>query len=113
MDYVWQTTEVITDHSNLGIDDPKHLFVRLFLRNQKYWQRQSKLDGRYREIKDLESAIRQLSTTGLLMDQDAMHDPGEAIALLTVDELKVLARSIGILEKMSGKQVCSFFRWSI
>ncbi|KAK3825425.1 MAG: hypothetical protein J3Q66DRAFT_105131 [Benniella sp.] len=84
-------------------DDPKHLFVRLFLRNQKYWQRQSKLDGRYREIEDLGSAIQQLSTAGLLMDQDAMNEPKEAIALLTVDELKILARKIGLLDKMSGK----------
>ncbi|KAI8358125.1 hypothetical protein B0O80DRAFT_495898 [Mortierella sp. GBAus27b] len=85
-------------------DDPKHLFVRLFLRNQKYWQRQSKLDGRYREIEDLVSAIQQLSAAGLLMDQGLMQDPGEAVALLTVDELKILARKVGILEKMSGKQ---------
>ncbi|KAG0367820.1 hypothetical protein BGZ54_003195 [Gamsiella multidivaricata] len=85
-------------------DDPKHLFVRLFLRNQKYWQRQSKLEGRYREIEDLKSAIQQLITAGLLIDQSAMQDPEEALVMLTMDELKILARRIGILEKLSGIQ---------
>ncbi|KAG0022416.1 hypothetical protein BGZ80_000310 [Entomortierella chlamydospora] len=85
-------------------DDPKHLFVRLFLRNQKYWQRQSKLEGRYQEIENLESAIQQLIIVGLLMDQRAIDDPEEALAMLTMDELKILARRIGIAEKLSGKQ---------
>jgi len=39
------------------------------------------------------------------MDQGAMNEPKEAIALLTIDELKILARKIGLLDKMSGKQV--------
>ncbi|KAF9437609.1 hypothetical protein BGZ76_000066 [Entomortierella beljakovae] len=85
-------------------DDPKHLFVRLFLRNQKYWQRQSKLEGRYREIEDLGGAIKQLIAVGLLMDQNTIQDPEEALVMLTVDELKVLARRIGIIETLSGKQ---------
>ncbi|KAF9354789.1 hypothetical protein BGX26_007361 [Mortierella sp. AD094] len=86
-------------------DDPKHLFVRLFLRNQKYWQRQSKLEGRYQEIENLESAIQQLIIVGLLMDQRAIEDPEEALVMLTMDELKILARRIGVAEKLSGKQV--------
>ncbi|KAI8596839.1 hypothetical protein EDD21DRAFT_311626 [Dissophora ornata] len=86
-------------------DDPKHLFVRLFLRNQKYWQRQSKLEFRYREIEDLGPAIQQLITVGLLMDQGAIQDPDEALVMLTMDELKILARRIGIMEKLPGKQV--------
>ncbi|KAF9111855.1 hypothetical protein BGX27_004359 [Mortierella sp. AM989] len=85
-------------------DDPKHLFVRLFLRNQKYWQRQSKLEGRYREIEDLDSAIQQLITMGLLMDKSMIQDPKEALVVLTMDELKILARRIGVMEKLSGKQ---------
>ncbi|KAF8926201.1 hypothetical protein BGZ58_000097 [Dissophora ornata] len=85
-------------------DDPKHLFVRLFLRNQKYWQRQSKLEFRYREIEDLGPAIQQLITVGLLIDQGAIQDPDEALVMLTMDELKILARRIGIMEKLSGKQ---------
>ncbi|KAI1304853.1 hypothetical protein EDD11_005055 [Mortierella claussenii] len=85
-------------------DDPKHLFVRLFLRKQKYWQRQCKLEGQYRELEDLEVAIQQLIQVGLLMDQNAIHDPEEALVMLTMDELKTLARRIGMLEKLSGKQ---------
>ncbi|KAF8982803.1 hypothetical protein BGZ46_000593 [Entomortierella lignicola] len=85
-------------------DDPKHLFVRLFLRNQTYWQRQCKLEGRYREINDLESSIQQLIRVGLLMDQKTIENSEEAIAMLNMDELKILARRIGIIEKLSGKQ---------
>ncbi|KAH7053784.1 VRR-NUC domain-containing protein [Linnemannia elongata] len=84
-------------------DDPKHLFVRLFLRNQKYWFRQSKLEGHYREIDDLESSIRQLITTGLLMDQESVTVPAEVLGILAMDELKILCRRIGIKEKLSGK----------
>ncbi|KAF8948933.1 hypothetical protein BGZ47_001142 [Haplosporangium gracile] len=84
-------------------DDPKHLFVRLFLRNQKYWFRQSKLEGRYREIDDLKSSIRQLITSGLLMDQGAATVPAEVLGILAMDELKILARRVGIREKLSGK----------
>ncbi|KAF9927607.1 hypothetical protein FBU30_003029 [Linnemannia zychae] len=85
-------------------DDPKHLFVRLFLRNQKNWFRQSKLEGHYREIDDLESSIHQLITAGLLMDHSSMIDPADAIGTLNVDELKLLARRVGIKDKLSGKQ---------
>lgn len=88
------------------LDDPKHLFVRLFLRNQKYWFRQSKLEGHYREIDDLESSIRQLITTGLLMDQESVTVPAEVLGILAMDELKILCRRIGIKEKLSGKPVC-------
>ncbi|KAF9154113.1 hypothetical protein BG015_001815 [Linnemannia schmuckeri] len=84
-------------------DDPKHLFVRLFLRNQKYWFRQSKLEGRYREIDDLKSSIRQLITSGLLMDQGSATMPAEVLGILAMDELKILARHVGIKEKLSGK----------
>ncbi|KAF9297590.1 hypothetical protein BGZ88_009516 [Linnemannia elongata] len=84
-------------------DDPKHLFVRLFLRNQKYWFRQSKLEGHYREIDDLESSIRQLITTGLLMDQESVTVPAEVLGILAMDELKILCRRIGIKEKLSAK----------
>ncbi|KAF9400427.1 hypothetical protein BGX21_004336 [Mortierella sp. AD011] len=41
---------------------------------------------------------------GLLMDQRAIDDPEEALGMLTMDELKILARRIGIAEKLSGKQ---------
>ncbi|KAF9581062.1 hypothetical protein BGW38_002059, partial [Lunasporangiospora selenospora] len=85
-------------------DDAKHLFVRLFLRNQKFWFRLSKLEGRYREILNLESAIRDLVTSGLLMDQACLRDPTEAITMLTMDELKILARRVGIKERLSGRQ---------
>ncbi|GJJ69123.1 fanconi-associated nuclease 1 [Entomortierella parvispora] len=85
-------------------DDPKHLFVRLFLRRQKFWFRQSKLEGRYREIEDLESALQQLINVGLLMDRNSLQDPEEALAMLTMDELKLLARRTGIKESLSGKQ---------
>ncbi|KAF9129516.1 hypothetical protein BGW39_004075 [Mortierella sp. 14UC] len=85
-------------------DDPKHLFVRLFLRNQKYWFRQSKLEGHYREIDDLESSLRQLITAGLLMDQTSATAPADVIGTLTMEELKLLARRVGIKEKLSGKQ---------
>ncbi|KAG9068458.1 hypothetical protein KI688_010728 [Linnemannia hyalina] len=84
-------------------DDPKHLFVRLFLRNQKYWFRQSKLEGHYREIDDLEFSIRQLITTGLLMDQESVTVPAEVLGILAMDELKILSRRVGIKEKLSGK----------
>ncbi|KAK3836587.1 MAG: hypothetical protein JOS17DRAFT_787754 [Linnemannia elongata] len=84
-------------------DDPKHLFVRLFLRNQKHWFRQSKLEGHYREIEDLEFSIRQLITAGLLMDQESVTVPGEVLGTLTMDELKILSRRVGIKEKLSGK----------
>ncbi|KAF9901708.1 hypothetical protein EC991_005779 [Linnemannia zychae] len=85
-------------------DDPKHLFVRLFLRNQKNWFRQSKLEGHYREIDDLESSLRQLITVGLLMDQTSVTEPADVIGTLAMDELKLLARRVGIKEKLSGKQ---------
>ncbi|KAG0210009.1 hypothetical protein BGX33_005179 [Mortierella sp. NVP41] len=85
-------------------DDPKHLFVRLFLRNQKFWFRQAKLEGRYREIDDLESSVQQLITNGLLMDQASATVPADVIGTLTMDELKILARQVGIKEKLSGKQ---------
>lgn len=88
------------------LDDPKHLFVRLFLRNQKHWFRQSKLEGHYREIEDLEFSIRQLITAGLLMDQESVTVPGEVLGTLTMDELKILSRRVGIKEKLSGKPVC-------
>ncbi|KAG0035376.1 hypothetical protein BGZ81_008975 [Podila clonocystis] len=84
-------------------DDPKHLFVRLFLRNQKFWIRKCKLDNHYREIVDLDSAIQELVNVGLLMDQNNLQDAQEAIAMLCVDELKLLARRVGIKEKLSGK----------
>ncbi|KAG0083123.1 hypothetical protein BGZ92_011065 [Podila epicladia] len=84
-------------------DDPKHLFVRLFLRNQKFWIRKCKLDNQYREIVDLDSAIQELISVGLLMDQHSLQDAQEAIAMLCVDELKQLARRVGIKEKLSGK----------
>ncbi|KAF9327050.1 hypothetical protein BG006_009600 [Podila minutissima] len=84
-------------------DDPKHLFVRLFLRNQKFWIRKCKLDNQYREIVDLDSAIQELVSVGLLMDQNSLQDAQEAIAMLCVDELKQLARRVGIKEKLSGK----------
>ena len=87
------------------VDDPKHLFVRLFLRRQRFWFRQSKLEGRYREIEDLESAIQQLINVGLLMDQNSLHDPEDALLMLTLDELKLLARRTGIKESLTGKQV--------
>ncbi|KAG0254905.1 hypothetical protein BG011_005443 [Mortierella polycephala] len=73
-------------------DDPKHLFVRLFLRKQKFWFRQSKLENRYQEIEDLDTALQQLITVGLLMDQNALEDPAEALVMLTTDELKLLAQ---------------------
>ncbi|KAF9431030.1 hypothetical protein BGZ94_000029 [Podila epigama] len=85
-------------------DDPKHLFVRLFLRNQKFWIRQSKLENRYREIEDLETAIRHLVSVGLLMDQSALQDTEEAIATLGIDELKLLARHILIITAVMWKQ---------
>ncbi|KAK3832787.1 MAG: hypothetical protein J3R72DRAFT_453898 [Linnemannia gamsii] len=85
-------------------DDPKHLFVRLFLRSQKYWFRQSKLEGHYREIDDLESSLRQLIAAGLLMDQTLATVPADVIGTLTMDELKLLARRVGVKEKLSGKQ---------
>lgn len=88
------------------LDDPKHLFVRLFLRNQKYWFRQSKLEGRYREIDDLEISIQQLFTAGLLMNQESVTVPAEALGILAMDELKILARRVGIKGKLSGKTVC-------
>ncbi|KAG0029130.1 hypothetical protein BGZ82_008118 [Podila clonocystis] len=84
-------------------DDPKHLFVRLFLRNQKFWIRKCKLENHYREIVDLDSAIQELVSVGLLMDRNNLQDAQEAIAMLTVDELKLLARRVGIKEKLSGK----------
>ncbi|KAG0347932.1 hypothetical protein BG005_011803 [Podila minutissima] len=84
-------------------DDPKHLFVRLFLRNQKFWIRKCKIDNQYREIVDLDSAIQELVSVGLLMDQNSLQDAQEAIAMLCVDELKQLARRVGIKEKLSGK----------
>ncbi|KAF9205490.1 hypothetical protein CPC16_001016 [Podila verticillata] len=84
-------------------DDPKHLFVRLFLRNQKFWIRKCKLNNQYREIVDLDSAIQELVGVGLLMDQNSLQDAHEAIAMLSVDELKLLARRVGIKEKLSGK----------
>jgi hypothetical protein len=84
------------------------LFVRLFLRNQKNWFRQSKLEGRYREIDDLGSSLQQLITAGLVMDQVSATEPAEVIGTLTIDELKLLARRVGIKEKLSGKQVCYF-----
>ncbi|KAF9321982.1 hypothetical protein BG003_009301 [Podila horticola] len=84
-------------------DDPKHLFVRLFLRNQKFWIRKCKLDNHYREIVDLDSAIQELVSVGLLMDQNSLQDAQEAIAMLCMDELKLLARRVGIKEKLSGK----------
>lgn len=87
------------------IDDPKHLFVRLFLRRQKFWFRLSKLEGRYREIDDLESAVQQLINVGLLMDQNSLTNPEEALVMLTMDELKLLARRTGIKESLTGKQV--------
>ncbi|KAF9940048.1 hypothetical protein BGZ67_008368 [Mortierella alpina] len=85
-------------------DDPKHLFVRLFLRKQKFWFRMSQLENRYKEIEDLESATQQLIAAGLLMDQSQLSDPEDALAMLTVDELKLLARRVGFMEKLSGKQ---------
>ncbi|KAG0205744.1 hypothetical protein BGX28_002711 [Mortierella sp. GBA30] len=85
-------------------DDPKHLFVRLFLRKQKFWFRRSSLENRYREIMDLESAIQQLVAVGLLMDEGTLSDPEDALVMLTVDELKLLARRVGIMNKLSGKQ---------
>ncbi|KAF9896336.1 hypothetical protein BX616_007660, partial [Lobosporangium transversale] len=66
--------------------------------------RQDKLEGRYREIEHLKSAVQQLVVTGLVMDKSAIQDPEDALAMLTMDELKLLARRIGIMEKMSGKQ---------
>jgi hypothetical protein len=101
---ICQETKAL-DAVNL-LDDPKHLFVRLFLRNQKYWFRQSKLEGHYREIDDMASAIRQLITAGLLMDQESVTVPAEVLGILAVDELKILARRVGIKEKLSGKPVC-------
>lgn len=95
----------ITYRSSFDIDDPKHLFVRLFLRRQKLWFRQFKLEGRYREIEDLESAVQQLINVGLLMDRSSLRDPEEALVMLTMDELKLLARRTGIKEALSGKQV--------
>ncbi|KAF9189109.1 hypothetical protein BGZ50_000946 [Haplosporangium sp. Z 11] len=85
-------------------DDPKHLFVRLFLRKQKFWFRQSKLENRYQEVEDLNTALQLLISVGLLMDQSALMDPEEALAMLTTDELKLLARRVGIIESLSGKQ---------
>ncbi|KAG0290164.1 hypothetical protein BGZ98_003570 [Dissophora globulifera] len=72
-----------------------------------YWQRQCKLEGRYLEIEDLSFALQQLFSVGLLMDQSALHDPEEALVMLAMDELKILARRIGVLEKLSGKRVRS------
>ncbi|CAO3572251.1 unnamed protein product [Mortierella alpina] len=89
-------------------DDPKHLFVRLFLRKQKFWFRMSRLENRYKEIEDLESATQQLIATGLLMDQSQLSDPEDALAMLTVDELKLLARRVGFIDKLSGKQQQSY-----
>ncbi|KAF9281902.1 hypothetical protein BGZ68_006327 [Mortierella alpina] len=85
-------------------DDPKHLFVRLFLRKQKFWFRMTQLENRYKEIQDLESAAEQLIAAGLLMDQSQLSDPEDALVMLTVDELKLLARRVGFMEKLSGKQ---------
>lgn len=39
------------------------------------------------------------------MDQNSLQDPEEALVMLTMDELKLLARRTGIKETLSGKQV--------
>lgn len=83
--------------------------MRLFLRNQKFWICKCKLDNQYREIVDLDSAIQELVSVGLLMDQNLLQDAHEAIAMLSVDELKLLARRVGIKEKLSGKLVRNSF----
>ncbi|KAG0339586.1 hypothetical protein BG004_006758 [Podila humilis] len=83
-------------------DDPKHLFVRLFLRSQKVWLRRAKLVN-FREIKDMDSSIQQLIRAGLLMDHSLLRDTQDAISLLTIEELKLLARRVGIKETLSGK----------
>lgn len=35
-----------------------------------------------------------------------MTVPGEVLGTLTMDELKILSRRVGIKEKLSGKPVC-------
>ncbi|KAF9562213.1 hypothetical protein EC968_005371 [Mortierella alpina] len=85
-------------------DDPKHLFVRLFLRKQKFWFRTDRLENRYKEIEDLEAATQLLIAAGLLMDQSQLSDPEDALVMLTMDELKLLARRVGFKEKLAGKQ---------
>lgn len=68
----------------------------------------TQLENRYKEIEDLESAAEQLIAAGLLMDQSQLSDPEDALVMLTVDELKLLARRVGFMEKLSGKQVRQF-----
>ncbi|KAG0054639.1 hypothetical protein BGZ83_010767 [Gryganskiella cystojenkinii] len=108
--YRWKTVYVAAFELALDTVLPEESFLftdeehTLFETRQKFWFRQSKLEGRYREIEDLESAVQQLINVGLLMDQNSLKDPEEALVMLTMDELKLLAKRTGIKETLTGKQ---------
>ncbi|KAG0237113.1 hypothetical protein BGW41_000281 [Actinomortierella wolfii] len=85
-------------------DDSKYLMARLYLRKQAFWFRHSKLEGRYREIDNLQLAIDELEKARLTLNEKDMDDPLEAMSVLSLAEVKTLAVSVGLKDRLSGMQ---------
>ncbi|KAG0236563.1 hypothetical protein BGW42_003218 [Actinomortierella wolfii] len=85
-------------------DDSKYLMARLYLRKQAFWFRLSKLEGRYQEIDNLQLAIDELEKAGLTLNEKDMDDPLEAMNILSLAEVKTLAVSVGLKDRLSGMQ---------
>lgn len=83
------------------LDEALHLFVRLWMR--KYgWIRLDKLNYRS-HVRDVHQSTIILRDAGLVMD--TVTDSSEALALLSLDELKSLADECGVQPDKGTKNV--------
>lgn len=78
--------------------DAQRLLFRLFLRRTD-WLREGRLE--YQDISSIRGAIDELHTEGLV--ECTMHSVDDVISILQLDELRELARNLGI--KVTGKTV--------
>ena len=92
--------DVVDDYRALTLDCKK-LFVRLL--NRKHaWLYRDKI--RYDEIQDTEEALKKLVDTGFLDDENKLNDIEKLLHLLSVNDVKTVAKDLNISLKLTSKQ---------
>ncbi|KAI8391174.1 VRR-NUC domain-containing protein [Radiomyces spectabilis] len=84
-------------------DQSQHLLVRLLLRKQR-WIRVDKLDYTS-HVKDIKATIDDLWQQKFLLKQSSLHDIDEMLALLSLEELKNLAKKKRLLTGSEKRRI--------
>ena len=91
--------DIIDSYRHLDLNSKK-LFVRLLNRKHN-WLFVDKI--RYEEVRNLDEALKNLLTQGLLHDQSSLNDIEELLHLLSVNDIKVLAKDLNCSPKATSK----------